>query len=843
VPELTIPNMSLVVLIGASGSGKSTFARKHFKPTEVLSSDYTRGLVADDENDQSATKDAFEVLHFILAKRLSLGRLTVVDATNVQPLARKQLVELARKYHMLPIAIVFDLPEHVSHARNAERPERNFGPHVVRRQLLDLRRSLRGLQKEGFRNVHVLHSAAEVDAIERIVREPLYSHKHHDHGPFDLIGDVHGCFDELVILLDRLGYVVGPDFSVVAPPGRKAVFLGDLVDRGPRVPDVLRLVMRMVHDGVALCVPGNHESKLLRALQGRTVQLTHGLPESLAQLSLEPPSFVNSVKIFLDGLTSHYVLDEARLVVAHAGLKQEMQGRGSRRVRDFALYAETTGETDEYGLPVRYQWAKDYRGDAMVVYGHTPVPYPPLWLNNTLCIDTGCVFGGSLTALRYPEKELVSVAAVREHYAPVKPLVATPPPDADDLLDIEDVSGRRIVTTSLSGNVLIAEENAAAALEAMSRWAVDPRWLVYLPPTMSPTETSSLPDLLEHPAEAFAYFEAEGVNQVMCEEKHMGSRAVVVVCRDRAVAAQRFAASPAAGSVYTRTGRRFFEDHALEHAFLDRLRSAISASDLWAELDTDWLILDAELMPWSAKAQELLRQQYAAVGAAASASFASSISVLGSATRRGMPVEALAESLTARLDLVQRYTQAYRHYCWPVTSIDDLRLAPFHVLASEGHVHTDRDHLWHMQTLARLAEHDPLFMPTPFRVVTLADHADTAAAVEWWQALVRRGGEGMVVKPLSFIARTARCHLVQPALKVRGPEYLRLIYGPEYTLPDHLAKLKHRGVGRKRALAAREFALGHQALELFVAQAPLRKVHESVFAILALESEPVDPRL
>lgn len=902
--ELTIPSMALVVLIGASGSGKSTFARTHFKPTEVLSSDVSRGLVADDENDQSATRDAFEILHFIAAKRLAAGRLTVVDATNVQASARKPLIELARTYHMLPVAIVFDLPERLSHERNRSRPDRNFGPHVVRRQLQDLRRSLRGLDKEGFRTVHVFHSVADVDAVERIAREPLYSHKHHEHGPFDLIGDVHGCFDELVLLLERLGYAVHLDprvpaaIEVTPPPGRKAVFLGDLVDRGPRVPDVLRLVMHMVDSGTALCVPGNHESKLLRALQGRNVQRTHGLPESLAQLQAEPVEFVDRVKSFIDGLTSHYVLDRGQLVVAHAGLKQEMHGRGSRRVRDFALYGETTGETDEYGLPVRYPWAVDYRGPAMVVYGHTPVPYPPQWLNNTLCIDTGCVFGGALTALRYPEKELVSIPAAREYYAPARPLSAAPPVSAaeDDLLDLEDVSGRRVVPTRLGGTVLIAEENSAAALEAMSRWAVDPRWLVYLPPTMSPSETSALEGLLEHPREAFAYFAAEGVAHVVCEEKHMGSRAVVVLCRTAHAAAQRFgvpeAESAAGGIVYTRTGRRFFGDTALEAALLDRLRTQVTDSGLWDELASDWLLLDCELMPWSAKAQELLRQQYAAVGAAAGAALDAGRAVLESAAQRGLDVADLLESTRQRAALVARYVDAYRHYCWPVSSLEDLRIAPFHLLASEGAVHIERDHVWHMDTLARLAA-DPLVLATPYQVVALgASTGDPGArtprsasepaapgartplsasepaapgmrtprsasepaapgvppispeqAIAWWQTLTSRGGEGMVVKPLSFVARNARGHLVQPALKCRGPEYLRLIYGAEYSLPEHLSRLRQRGVGRKRALAGREFALGIEALSRFVAREPLRRVHECVFGVLALESEPVDPRL
>ena len=430
--KLTIPELAIVALVGPSGSGKSTFARKHFRATEVLSSDFCRGLVSDDENSQVATNDAFEVLHFIASKRLAAGKLVVIDATNVQPEARKPIIALGREYHCLPVAIVFDLPEKLCHERNRNRTDRDFGPHVIRQQSQQLRRSLRGLEREGFRRVHVLRCPEEVDVAE-IVREPLWNNLRHEHGPFDIIGDVHGCLDELVDLLAKLGYATEAQsdgatpssYSVKPPEGRKAVFLGDLVDRGPKIPEVLRLVMRMVEAGSALCVPGNHDIKLMRKLRGKDVQITHGLTDSLEQLDKESPEFRAKVLEFIDDLVSHYVLDDGKLVVAHAGMKEEMQGRGSAKVRDFALYGETTGETDEFGLPVRYNWAAEYRGRAMVIYGHTPVPQPD-WLNRTINIDTGCVFGGSLTALRYPEKELLSAPARATYAQPAKPLLAPP---------------------------------------------------------------------------------------------------------------------------------------------------------------------------------------------------------------------------------------------------------------------------------------------------------------------------------------------------------------------------------------------------------------------------------
>ena len=846
----TIPELSLVVLIGPSGCGKSTFARKHFKPTEVMSSDAFRALVSDDENDQSSTDDAFAALHFVAARRLARAKLTVVDATNVQPEARKPLVALAREYHVLPVAIVLDLPERVCHDRNRSRPDRDFGPHVIRNQKSQLHRSLRGLGREGFRHVHVLKSQEEVDAAV-IERQPLWNNRKQDRGPFDIIGDVHGCCDELESLLQQLGYTRNGSESWGHPSGRKAIFVGDLVDRGPRIVDTLKTVMAMSLAGSALCVPGNHDIKLKRKLDGRDVTVSHGLDRTLAELDLESPEFRTEVQKFLDGLVSHYVFDDGHLVVAHAGMKQEMQGRGSAKVRDFALFGETTGETDEFGLPVRYNWASEYRGRASVVYGHTPVPEPE-WLNRTINIDTGCVFGGRLTALRWPEKELVSVAALDTYADPVRPFLptaATPGLSAqqanDDLLDIDDVRGKRLITTRLHRNVTIREENAAAALEVMSRFAANPKWLIYLPPTMSPSETTKRDGLLEHPAEAFSYYRANGVPTVVVEQKHMGSRAILIVCRSKDVARERFGIlEDEEGVCYTRMGRRFFEDLALERELLATVQGALERSGFWDQFKTNWVCLDCELMPWSAKALELVRQQYASVGTAARVGLGEAVAALQHAVARGIDVGALLEQHRVRQDLAQRFAQAYRHYCWPVESLRDIRIAPFHVMATEGAVHTDKDHVWHMTTISSFVGPDDggLLMATPYQIVDLADPASEAAATGWWTALTESGGEGAVVKPLSFVATGSR-GLLQPAVKCRGREYLRIIYGPEYTLPEHLERLRERGLSGKRSLALREFALGIEGLERFVQREPLRRVHECVFGVLALESEPVDPRL
>jgi protein phosphatase len=810
VAAVEIPELCVVALVGASGSGKSTFAAQHFLPTDVA------------------------------RKRLATRRLVVVDATNVRKADRARIVQLARDNDCLAVAVVFDLPERLCVERNLLRVDRQTPRRAIANQMRELRRSMPSLRKEGFRYVYTLSSPDEVDS-SQVVRQRLWVDRRDDRGPFDMIGDVHGCFDELVALLEKLDYTVDRSTLEVTPPsGRKVVFLGDLVDRGPNTPRVVRLVKGMVDAGTALCLPGNHENKLIRKLSGRDVQMTHGLPETMKQLSGEPEQFLHDLRVFLEGLVSHYVLDGGNLVVAHAGLPEAYQGRTSARVRNFALYGETTGETDEFGVAVRHDWASDYRGDAMVVYGHTPVR-EPAWLNRTICLDTGCVFGGRLTALRYPEKQLVAVDAEAVYYEPIRPLA--PSRERSDVLDISDVAGKRIIETSLGPKVTIPEENAAAALEVMSRFAADPHWVIYLPPTMSPPDTSTCAEMLEHPAQAFDYYAGRGVERVVCEAKHMGSRAIVIVARDLQTAIKRFNADDGAtGAILTRTGRPFFESMTTTEEMLQEVRSAVSRAGLWEELDSNWLCLDAELMPWNAKGGELITGQYAPVGTAAQTMFEEANAVIGLAGDR-LDVSELAERFRRRAEAARRYSETISNYCWDVSGMSDLRLAPFQLLAAEGRTYFDRDHRWHLATLDRMTEESSLLTSTPHVELDPSDDDARGDAVSWWESLTANGGEGMVVKPGIPVTRDPNGRLVQPGIKCRGREYLRIIYGIDYDAPGTIELLRDRDLRSKREMALREFALGVEALERFVRGEPLFRVHEAVFGILAIESEPVDPRL
>ena len=847
--RLEIPDFCLVVLIGSTGAGKSTFARNHFLETEIVGSDWARGRVADDENDQSATPEAFELVHALASLRLKRRLLTVIDATSVRASDRKPLIDLARRYHALPVAIVIDPGEDVAVERNRHRPDRPDGPHVVRRMRSEIRRSRRGLPREGFRNVHQIDGVRPVE----VIRQPMWTDKRDLTGPFDVIGDVHGCADELEELLATLGYAVswnGKAVSVSAPHGRMALFVGDLVDRGPRTPDVIRIVRSMCEGGTALCVMGNHDAKLARALGpgGEKVKRTHGLAESLEQIAAEPEGFAEEARLFLRDLRSHYWLDGGALAVAHAGIREDMIGRGSGAVRAFTMYGETTGEVDEFGLPERLDWARDYRGETAVIYGHVPVARAE-WVNETIDIDTGCVFGGRLTALRWPERDLVSVEARATYAEAARPLDAgegRAQTAADALPDLADVTGVRRLRPRLGSSVRIDAPRSAAALEVLARFAVPPQWLAYLPPTMSPVETSAMEGWLERPEEAFDHYRDRGVHELVVEEKHMGSRAIVALCRDAEAAARRFASPDGErrGRIWTRTGRAFHRDET-ESLLLDRIGRAAEACGLWDELRSDWVLLDAEIMPWNAKAQELIERQYAPAGEAARIGLSAAHEAFAQAAARGVEgAEGFRDHLADRAERAARYDLAWRAYVWEARGVDDLRVAPFHVLASEGATHLDRSHDWHMGWNERLAgAGDSVLHPTRWRRVDADDEGSRAAATAWWEEMIEAGGEGMVVKPMAFTARDAEDRLVQPALKVRGREYLRIIYGPDYDRPDNLTRLRNRALGRKRNLALREFALGHEGLSRFVAGEPLRRWHECVLAVLALESEPVDPRL
>ncbi len=848
--NVAIPELALVVLIGPTGSGKTTFAARHFRDTEVFSIERCRRLVADDDESERATRAGAELLRVIAKQRLLEGRLTVIDGAHILPEERKELIDLARECHAPPVAIVLNLVASVCQARLSQRAGVPVGMQLVHQQSARLHKALWGLEKEGFHTVAIFRTPNDIDSAA-VERRPMRTDLRADTGPFDVIGDVHGCFDELVALLGKLGYVTSglPDAPrAVHPRGRKAVFVGDFVGRGPDTPRVLRLIMAMVNAGAALVVRGNHEARLSKKLRGRDVRLSHGLAEAMAQLEDASPEWKTEVVAFLDGLADHYVLDEGKLVVAHAGLPEALHNRVSEEVRAFALYGETAGENDAFGPPGVPAWVDAYTGAATVVYGHLAV-HRPEWAHNTLCIDTGCVFGGALTALRYPERELVQVSASRAHYEPAaqswRDEAEAPTTRADaDVLDMAHAEGKRAITTTVQGTISVQEANAAAAFEAMARFAVDPHFLIHLPPTMAPSDACKSGPYLEHPREALYYYRDEGIPKVICEEKHAGTRVIVVVCRDENAAVRRFCATWGdIGAIYTRTGRPFFASRALEREVLDRLRAALERSGVFRTHETSWVCLDAVIAPRSARIAATRRAGHAETATAASAAMDAAMAALQSAVERVDGCEELLMRTAQRRPCVDAYADPKRHTMTTVRGVDDITLAPFHFLAAENRVYTYETHPWHVTTLADVCAADPrLLRNTRFRVADLSDRSSDKEIADWWEELTDEGGDGIVVKPLEWLARGRR-NLVQPALKCRGREALRAFYGPEYTLTENLERLRERPVSVKRSLALREYALGIESLQRFIVEEPLHRVHECVLGVLALESEAVDPRL
>jgi protein phosphatase len=844
---ITVTNPGLVLLVGSIGSGKSTLAARLFESHEIVSIDHYREVVSGSRRDQSATPDAVAVASEIVERRLKRRLLTVIDATNVRSEDRKVWTSIAARTHSLVTAIVLDPGQGYCQTVAEARDGLNYNPKAVAQQHNLLSRDRRAMKYEGIRNIINLKSAEEIASAE-LVRRPIWNDLRDVSGPFDIIGDIHGMTDELEELLASLGWSVswegsGEDRvpSLMHPEGRKLIFLGDACDRGPRSLDALLLMEAAVKSGKGYAVASNHDDRLKRWLGGRDVAVTHGLDTTISEFEGKSEIFRQRIADFIDSLQGHLVLDGGKLAVAHAGLREDMILGASKDVRQFAVFGPM-GLPGTDGKTVREDWADAYRGRTKIVYGHTVVD-EPVWHNRTINIDTGAVYGGALTALRWPEEETVSIKAKSQYAILDAPPFSRKKTDDPALISFSDVSGKKHVETVFAGRVTVDAQRMSGALEHMARHAIDPRWLVYIPPTMSPVEAASEGTFLEHPAQAFDYYRKQGINSVVMETKHMGSRALALVCRDRETAAKRFGVEDGSiGHIWSRSGRAFFKD-AERSAILARISEG-AAKSLFNTLNSDWLLLDCEIMPWNAKATDLIEKQFAPTGKAAGVSSALAVDALARFATRGLEdTAALAERYSKRNRNAGSFDKVWRGYCWDA---EDVTIAPFHVLASEGRVHHSETHLQHLSWISDLATHvdDTRFASTAYMTVDLNDETQMKLATHYWLQRTSDGAEGVVIKPPVFqTVRDSGRGVVQPALKVRGADYLRIIYGPDYDLPENLSRLRDRAISGKRQRALQQAALGIEGLERLVRGEPVRRVHECVFASIALDSDPLDPRL
>ena len=730
--------------------------------------------------------DAFDVLHYIAGKRLAAGRLTVVDATNVQPEAAQAAGRAgpgARRAAGRDRA----RPARAGLRRAQRRPAgpglRRAGDPPPARPAAP--RPARRWQREGFRKVHVLRVGRGDRRRATVVRTRLYNDLRDETGPFDVIGDVHGCRAELETLLDRARLRAQPRRARPAgrraPPGRAARRCSSATwSTAARTrPGVLRLVMGMVAAGDALCVPGNHENKLLRALRGRNVQVTPrpGRDAGPARRA-RPTSSGREVAAFCDGLVSHYVLDGGRLVVAHAGLKERYHGRASGRVRAFACTATRPGRPTSSACRCATRGREDYRGRAMVLYGHTPDARAGVGQQHDLPghrlrvrrpADRAALPGAragqragrarSTTSRRGRSRPSADAAA---------PARRPREPDVLDLADVIGTPGDRDPATRpgrrargerrrrAGGDEPVRGRPALAAVPAADDGPVAT--------STRPRSCSSTRPRRSRPTAPTAS------REVVCEEKHMGSRAVALVCRD---------ARRGAGAVRRagRRARRGLDPHragrssrpALTAQLLDRVRAAVEPAGLFDELDTAWLLLDAELLPWSAKAEELLRDQYAAVGAAARAALPAAVGGAGARPRPRASTSATCSTGTAA-----RRGQRRRVRRRPTggtagrpTGCDGVRLAPFQLLAAEGAAYHDRPHAWHLAWPTGWSRPTrELCAPTRRLLVDTTDPAsiDGGDRVVGGADRRRRRGHGGQARRQPRAA--AERGLVQPGLKV-----------------------------------------------------------------------------
>jgi polynucleotide kinase-phosphatase len=861
-----LPHAGIVLLIGPSNSGKTTLLNQLIQEqqiveSEVLSSDQFRLLVSDvefiswnrrpkDEADalfseyQQISKEAFETLDYVIAKRCRLNKLTFVDATHLRDYEREKYLQMAKKYHVPAIAIVLNISE-TELIRRDEQRDFPRGRNRIKQQYQHFKTTLRFIKKEGFRRVYIFgEEELQVLNVTRL-ENPLLI----DVGSgIDFIGDIHGCYEEFIELMTKLGYEENAEGYYIHPEGRKILSLGDVLSRGPRSLETLQFFEKHVRAGHSYMIDSNHGWKIARWLDGKNVRLAHGDENVAAEFEEYETKFgkeaserlKKQLKDLLLEAKSHYIIQKNGVntaVAVHAGIKDHYIGKQSPGISDFCRYGDTDG-LDENGKPIRKDWSTAHKSNELILWGHDPKPQP-LMVNNTLNIDQGVVFGGSLTAYRYPERQLVSVKA-KQDYAnvPDNPLrewesKRLAPPNIAKFID------GYTVLTEHSGEITIYADGSKSALDDLSHFTLPLEELVYIPPTMSPTpKTSRLEGYLEHPAEAFEYYQANGVETMVVEKKHMGSRGILFLFKDKA-AAKEYIGRETLGTIYTRTGRAFFQPE-LEKQIVSVLNADLVKNNYFNKYNTDFVLLDAEILPWNLKAKELILNQYAHVGEMAQLDRNKLKAQLQKAYENGKDVLGWLEENDTKIENAAIFNEMYQKYCWNTEGLEGIQIAPFHTLAHSSESFFQQPHTWHMEKNKEFSGISRLFVETEYRVVS--DEASMLAAIEWWKEMTEEGHEGFVVKPESFVSRH-RGKLLQPAIKVRGRKYLHIIYGMDYLLPENLVRLKQRNIGKKQRNALKEFSLGVEAVSRFVNRESLERVHECVLGIMALEAEPIDPRL
>jgi protein phosphatase len=829
---LTLPQPSALIVLAPSAFPAAQWARRHFTPAQLLDPSDCQALLGSADLPPSPQAYALAAQAFKL--RMEAGTATVLLQAPLEQTGRNFIRSACRAHHMqlLVLSIELSVEELQAWAPDFDRAQ------WAREQDL-LEQNLHFLGKEGVQQHFRVRGAAELDGLE-VVWQPLPCDRATLGGPFDLIGSLHGCHDELLRLFVALGYSRDTRSQLpVHPEGRLPVFLGDIADSGPACAETLSLVQAMTEAGLALAVAGNQDRQLLEHLR----QDPEADPGALAPWWAHADAATRAQALaWLGRLPGHIVLDGGRLVAVHGGIKAEMIGRHTTAITAFCTYGSTPGERSTVQDAPIADWAADLPAGVTVAFAHQPLTRP-LDAGNHVALDTACLYGGQLSAFRYPERAWVQVEASAAYLAGEWPAAAEAQAARPHALDrwtlpAELLNGRWLVQTASGFNFTLTDLQYATTLELLQNEAISPRWLIYLPPSMSPPQPATLPGFLEHPNEAFSYYEKKGQTHVVVQEKCDGPRAVVVLCRDTDAAEARFGdGSGRIGVVYSRRGRPLL-DPADENTLLAELHAAATDSGLWAALRTDWLCLEGQLT--GRRFTPGKNKEEGRIAAGVAAAWPRALDLLAQSTSDAP--EFLA--MRAQMEAQAAAAQALARDCTPADGDEgSWYFTPYHLLAAQSGDFFDRSHVWHLEQLAAFTQGNAAHVRAlRTQVIDLQDHDGRRALTDWWQDLSDQGAPGIIVKPMT-LELVVNQEYLQPALKVRGREALRKVYGPYYTLPDALEHHRRRSLKERRELVVRHFALGKEALQRFVAGKAHQEVLQAVFTHIAISTMDDNPLL
>ena len=827
---LQLPEFCAILLLRPQATAPN-FAATHFPADTILSTQFFQDLIAPPHTPPDA--DALGLLQQTLDHRLKNRLTTLIDLAPLEQSERQAFRSSARRHNAPLIAIVLDLPA-PAHLNPEQRSQWTLENSRIQY-------TLPLLEPEGLAQVFHISDEATLTRLQ-VQWQPFPCSRLQEPGPFDIIGSPHGCHAEFISLVQKRGYqsTGTPGQNILHhPQGRKLIVLGDLADRGPEGPRLLGLLMRTQQAGHALVVCGNQDRRLLHLLQDQLPEDSIGFEHLIPWAADLPQEERQPLIDWLQALPDHLVLDGGKLVAVHGGIQKKMLRRQSPPVSAFCRFGETPAETDHFGFPTLTAWTGDFEQGPLVLYAHQAQP-EPVWINKTLNLDTGCVFGGKLTALSYPELELHSQPAQLIYHPPILPpqAQATQTQAAQDpyTLPYDLFNGRFLVQTSLRYSFGLDDQQVSAAMEMLHTETVSPRWLIYLPPSMSPPQPATEPPYLEHPNEGFSYYEKKGQSELIVQEKVDGVRAILILCKDAQTAKTHFGSQDhRLGRIYSRYGRPLLPD-AEEKAFLENLSQAATAANLWTALGTDWLCIEGQLSPTA----HFLPQQTATHQRIAT--------LLGHAfphmqgTFQQSPItdpEFLA--LRARIIAWQQPLQAYTTHL--PTSDPDWTFVPYHLLASASALYFDQTHAWHLAHLERLCQHTTYHLrPLQWQQIDLSDHQARHKIIEWWHHLNATSKPGLIMKPLHFETIVGN-EPIQPAIKVRTHEALRQTYGLEFDQPEALNHHRSRSLKDRRELAVRQYALGKEALQRFQARQPFAEVLQASFCHLAISTTDKEPLL